>query len=364
VAEERPRDFKTAGLWVLLGIITVGLLAAAVHRVAHTVQKDARVLRLPIPVQALPAKVESIQQILGASGTIEPSYPVVVTARVVARVLKVPVDEGVVVQPGELLARVDPELYQVALAKAQAEYDHAHKQLLRMESLATKDFASANDVELARVAEADALDALVNAKVNLSNTRVLSPAPAVVQKRFVNPGEMTKENEDLFELGVLDPVMMDAAVSEESLGYVYLGMTGEVSTDAFPGRTFKGTVARIDSVVSDVTRTFGVYIQLTNRDLRLKKGVTGYARLQSNRMVLAVPSTAVTNPVGDRANVFVVGTDHKAHIREVRCGLATGGKTEILSGLQEGEEVVTVGQYDLRDNDNVLVNRYALWNKE
>jgi membrane fusion protein (multidrug efflux system) len=365
MAEETRVNRRSVAFWVLvlLGVITVGMVVATLYWVFHTVQKDARLVGLPIPVQTVPAKVESMQRIIGASGTIEPSYPMVMTAKVVARVLKVPVDLGGIVRPGDLLAELDPQLYQASLAKAQADYDHAHKQLRRMRWLARRHFASAVEVELARAAEASAFDALVSAKINLSNTRILSPAPAVVQKRLVNPGEITKVDQDLFELGVLDPVMMDAAVSEDSLGYVYIGMAGEVGTDAFPGESFKGTIAKIDSVVSDATRTFGAYIQLTNHDLRLKKGVTGYARLQSTRMALTVPSTAIMNPVGDRPTVFVVGSDHKARIRKVRSGLTVGGMTEILSGLQLGEQVVTVGQFGLRDNDRVEVNRFAPWNK-
>jgi multidrug efflux pump subunit AcrA (membrane-fusion protein) len=80
-------------------------------------------------------------------------------------------------------------------------------------------------------------------------------------------------------------------------------------------------------------------------------------------MGLAVPSTAIMNPVGDRATVFVL--DHGiAHLREVRCGLAANGLTEILAGLQEGEQVVTVGQLYLRDNDKVTANRFAPWDQK
>jgi multidrug efflux pump subunit AcrA (membrane-fusion protein) len=76
-----------------------------------------------------------------------------------------------------------------------------------------------------------------------------------------------------------------------------------------------------------------------------------------------VPSTAVLNPVGDRAIVFVVDKDNRAHIRGVRPGLMAGGMTELIDGVQEGEQVVTVGQQELRDNDRVLANQSAPWNK-
>jgi RND family efflux transporter MFP subunit len=186
--------------------------------------------------------------------------------------------------------------------------------------------------------------------------------PAAVLSRNVNPGEMTRIDEQLMQLGVLNPVLFDAAVSEDKIGAVQLGMEGEVKTDAFPGRVLSGIVQKIDSQVDPTTRTFGVYVRLNNPELQLKKDVTGYARLKSSKMALTVLSSAVINPVGDRATVYIVDSDGRARIREVRTGMTVGNLTEILSGLEENDRVVVVGQFDLHDNDRVRVNQNAPWN--
>jgi membrane fusion protein, multidrug efflux system len=360
MAERKRRYYRyLVGLALVLALAGMGFVA--LRQLFDTTQRDARIVHLPIPVQTVPAKVQTIDRVIGASGTIQPSYPVTMTAKVVAKVLHVPVMVGTIVRPGDLLVQLDPTLYEANVAKAQAEYEHAHNDLQRQESLFKRNFASAVQIETARDADAAAYATLVGAQINLSNTRVTSPVAGFVQVRNVNPGETTQVDEQLIQLGVLDPAYMEAAVSEDNIGYVYIGMPGTVGTDAYPGQTFHGTVARIDSVVQDTTRTFGAYISIANHDLRLKTGITGFARLESKRMALAVPSTAVINPVGDRPTVFVV--DHGvAHIRPVRCGLSSHGMTEILSGLQEGEQVVTVGQLYLQSNDKVVANAYAPWN--
>jgi membrane fusion protein (multidrug efflux system) len=358
---ERKRQYYryVVGLVLVLALTGMGFLG--LRQLFDTTQRDARIVHLPIPVQTVPAKVQTIDRIIGASGTIQPSYPVTMTAKVIAKVLNVPVMVGAIVRPGDLLVQLDPTLYEANVARAQADYEHAHNDLQRQESLFKRNFASAVQIETARDADAAAYATLVSAQINLSYTRVTSPVAGFVQVRNVNPGETTRLDEQLIQLGVLDPAYMEAAVSEDSIGYVYIGMPGTVGTDAYPGQTFHGTVAKIDSVVQDTTRTFGAYISLANHDLRLKTGITGFARLESRRMALAVPSTAIINPVGDRATVFVV--DHGvAHIRQVRCGMASHGMTEILSGLQEGEQVVTVGQLYLQGNDKVVANAYAPWN--
>src|SRR5208282_6022388 len=201
--------------------------------------------------------VEEIRRIIGASGTIQPSYPIAVTAKVIARILELPVNVGVTVKPGDLLVQLDPSLYQANVVTAKVTYDHAHRDLAREEALFKKNFASEVEVETARDTDATAYAALVSAQIDLRNTRVVSPVAAVVQVCYSNEGETTKMDEEMLQLGVLDPAMMDAAVSEDNANFTYLGMQGEIGTDAFPGELFSGTVAKIDSVVEDTTRTFG-----------------------------------------------------------------------------------------------------------
>ena len=201
------------------------------------------------------------------------------------------------------------------------------------------------------------------AEFNLANTRFTSPAPAIVLLRNINPGEITTVGNEAFKLGIIEPIYMVAQVSQEKIGAIHLGMTANVTTDGFPGVVFTGQVVKIDGNVNDATRTFGVYISIANHELRLIPGITGYARLEHSEMALAVPTTAVINPLGDRATVFVVDKENRAHIREVRRGQMVGEMTEILSGLQEGEEVVSVGQQEVRDGDQVNVNQSAPWNK-
>jgi membrane fusion protein, multidrug efflux system len=344
--------------------VAVGVAVGfTVYRLAHTVQADARMVHLPIPVQTVSATVKLLHDTIGASGVIQPSMPVTLTAKVVSRVSKVRVDLGAVVRPGQILVQMDRRLFEANLETARDAYDHAHKQFLRMQALMKRNFASAVDVEKARTDEAAARDAMVRAELDLANTTIASPVTAVVLGRDVNPGEITQLDQNLIELGVIDPVMMVAQVSEDKLGSVYVGMKSETATDAFPGLTFTGTVEKTDFRINDSTRTFGVYIRLANHDLRLTKGVTGYSRLESERMALAVPTTAVMNPVGDHATVFVVTKDSIAHLRRVQRGLMVEGQVEVLGGLREGERVVTVGQFGLRDNEIVSADHFAPWNK-
>lgn len=350
-------------LLIVLGIVGAVALALAAKYILATDGTKARPLGQPIPIQTLPAKVTELHEIVGASGTTGETTDAYLTDRVVAKVVTVPVQAGEVVKAGALLALLDDTLFRSQLDYAKVNQNHTSLQLQRMLTLQQKGFASEVEVEQARTADAAAQDQVVQAEFNLANTRITSPAPAIVLLRNINPGEITAVGNAAFKLGIIDPIYMVAQVAEEKIGSVRIGMEADVSTDGFPGVVFTGKVAKIDGSINDQTRTFGVYINIDNNDLRLIPGITGYARLQNRRSGLAVPSTSVIDPVGDKATVFVIEKDGRAHARIVRRGLMADGMTEILDGLEENEEVVTVGQLDLRDNDRVAINHSGPWNK-
>lgn len=364
---EQTRSFVRRRRWDILValILIVIVLATGGYMVRLLILTDpdkARLVRQPLPVQMLPARVTALSDIIGASGSIGQSSTVVLTAHVTSRVSKVPFDLGAIVKEGDVVVELDDRLFAATLESYRVKADHATKQLHRMEVLESKGMGTAIDTEKARIDDAGTRMDLLQAEIALSNTRIASPVEAVILDRSINPGETTNPDQKVMTLGVINPVMMVADVSEDKIGFVRLGMPAEIGTNAFPGKSFTGEVVKIQAEVSAKTRTFQVYIKIENQDLSLKPGVTGYVRLDNHRMALSVPSTALMNPVGDHATVFVVDSDNRAHIREVRRGMAAAGLTEILDGLHEGESVVTVGQFTLRENDRVRPNRSTPWN--
>jgi len=146
-------------------------------------------------------------------------------------------------------------------------------------------------------------------------------------------------------------VLLIAQVAEERVYSVSLDLPCEVGFDSYPGEVFKGVVAKIDPTTTPTNHAFPALIRIPNPELRLKPGLTGFARIFHQKMTLAVPSVAVMNPVGDHATLFIISDDWRAHLRDVRTGIVAGGYTEILFGLNENERVVTVGELWLQDND-------------
>jgi len=123
--------------------------------------------------------------------------------------------------------------------------------------------------------------------------------------------------------------------------------------EAFPGQVFQGEVFFVDPKTNPQTRSFTAYIKIPNAYLKLKPGLSGFARITQQKHVLVVPDTAVINPVGESATVFVITPDNHAVLRPVRYGTITQGWAEIDDGIHEGDIVATVGPLYLKDGDKV-----------
>jgi len=348
---------------LVLGLLCMGMVGWMAVHLVNTDQIDAKRVGLATPVEVLPAGVRALHMTIGASGTLSSLNTISMTARVSSLVTSVPVDLGDVVRKGDLLAGLDDRIFVAGVEAARVASDHDDKQVVRMETLEERGYGAATDTETARQTATAARQVVVQSEIDLGNTKIVAPVGSVVLTRTVNPGEITSIGEEVFELGPIEQVYMVAAVPTDKTGFVTLGMGADVEIDSFPGEIFKGVVVKIDAVASVTTRTFSAYIRINNSDLRLRPGVTGYARLERSHSTLAVPSVAILNPVGDQATVFIVDGDSHARIREVRPGLMADGMTEILDGLEEGDKVVTVGQLELHEGDRVTVNRSGPWNQ-
>jgi len=266
----------------------------------------------------------------------------------------------------KLIAKVELENAQKTYANGQLEYANAQLEYANAQSEyanAQSEYANAqSEYANAQLEYANAQSENDNAKYNLNRVKyninylqMKSPVTGVILERTVNPGETPPLRNPLFTVGIIDPIFMIAKVPEQNVGDVSIGQKVEVVFDAYPNLTYEGKIFKIDANVDIQTRTFLTYIEIPNRDLKLKPGLTGFSRISIKKEALALPNLAIINPTGQRATVFVIDHNNMAHLREIRIGTVTERYTEILSGLVEGEKVASVGMRGLRDKDQVKI---------
>jgi membrane fusion protein (multidrug efflux system) len=221
------------------------------------------------------------------------------------------------------------------------------------------------------VVDADAAN-LKNAKAQLAEQQALvnkklvrAPFDGRLGIRAVDVGQYVNAGAKLVTLQALDPVYVDFYAPQKSLGKIALKQKIILQTDAFQGQQFPGEVSSIDPKVDPATRNVQVRATVRNPKQSLLPGMFATVVLASGgpQRFLTLPQTAVSyNPYGD--TVFVVeeskGKDDKvalvAQQKFVTTGETRGDQVAILSGIKEGDTVVTAGQIKLRSGFPVIVN--------
>jgi Cu(I)/Ag(I) efflux system membrane fusion protein len=175
---------------------------------------------------------------------------------------------------------------------------------------------------------------------------LMSPASGIVVEKSVFEGGRIGPGMTLYRIADLSTVWVDGEVFEKDLGLVREGQPGRVTVQAYPGETFRGSVAYVYPTVTVEARTGRVRVELANPGLRLKPGM--YAELEleipSGGPRLVVPRGAV-HATGERSWVFLQTSEGTLVAREVTTGLVAGGDIEILAGLEEGDSVVASANF-------------------
>ncbi len=176
-------------------------------------------------------------------------------------------------------------------------------------------------------------------------TTLTTPSGGVIDTLDVRPGMTLAVGQPLARVVGLGSVWLDAAVPEARIGDVRPGATVTADLIAFPGEHFPGRVQAILPTAQTDSRTVTVRVELQNRGLRLRPGM--FARVSLGRgstPALLIPTEAVIR-TGKRAIVMLSTGDGRYHPAEVQIGRESGGRTEIVAGLAEGEKVVASGQF-------------------
>lgn len=368
-SQYKTRSRRVRTFLFLVLILTIVVFAGAVAYNAMTSPRVARLFFLPVPVAGYRVQVGQITDVVGASGVVQEHASIFITSRVNATVKNVQVKIGDVITRDTPLLEADQSAYGPALVAAQqaevaakAEVEKANDGILAAQDL--KKAGLAADVDLlnavstqatARQAEAQTQKALAEAQSDFDFTGFKSPADSIVIESSVNPGDTLIVNRPVFTLGVLDTVYFVALVQESELPFLVANAKAEVIYSSLPSQTFHGVIEKIDPTIDPTTRTFKAYVAIDNPGLHLKPGLTGFGRITLSRTALAIPETSVMNQYGETANVFVVNSDGRAVLTPVVLGLSGQNNYEVVSGLKEGDVVVSAGTIYLRDNERVRV---------
>jgi multidrug efflux system membrane fusion protein len=377
--EKTPRQHRRK-LWVALccGL----LLACAVAFYWFRPGTESAVAGKPPARPGIPVSVDSVKRqdvpiFLVGLGTVQASFTVAIHSQVDGKLQQVLFGEGQHVKKGDVLAKIDPRLFQAALdqAKAKRAQDQAtligyEKDLVRFQALAQKDFGTQQSVDQQQ-AKVDAGKATVTAdeatietaQTQLDYTDIVAPSDGRMGVRMVDPGNIVHAS-DQAAIGVLvrtQPTYVLFTLSARTLDDVRAGQAASplevVAYDRDNSKILsKGKLETIDNQIDPTTATYKLKALFTNDDEKLWPGEFVNARILVNTQhnVMVIPNNAVQRgPSG--VFTWLVKADNTVEARPIKVGAIAGDVTIIESGLQDGDRVVTEGQYKLQGGSPVAI---------
>lgn len=301
-------------------------------------------------VSVVAAARENVPQTSLYSSTVQAKVVNNIAPQGAGRIQKLNVEVGDFVAKGQVLAEMD----KVQLEQAQLKLRNDETELERVRTLLGEGGISQADFDQLELAFNVSKSSCRNIE---ENTILRSPVSGVITARNYDRGDMFTMGQPIYTVQQITPVKILVGISETDYTRVKKGDTVSITADALPGKEFSGTVNRLYPTMDPATHTFNVEVTVPNTRRELRPGM--YARVTVNfgsTFNIVLPDTAVLKMQGaGTRSVFVVDPEGKAEMRVVTLGRHFDGKYEILSGLEEGEQVVVKGNSALKAGQAVQI---------
>lgn len=306
------------------------------------------------PVEVAIASRRQVAASYTGTASLQAASEAQVVSKTTGVLLELMVEEGDIVREGQVLARLDTDRKGLALTQSEAQLRKLQSEYARSQELFARQLVSADQHERLR-SELEVQRAAVEiAKLEVSYTRIVAPISGVVAERMVKQGNLIQNNQALFR--IVDNTRLEAVLNlpERELATMRAGLPVAMQVDALPGQRFSGRVDRVSPVVDAGSGTFRVTAAFESEGL-LRPGMFGRFEVVHDQRndVLTVPREALVEGDG-MASVFSVRDGHAIRV-PVTLGFINGRFAEVRDGLEEGEQVVTVGKVSLRDGSQVEV---------
>lgn len=285
------------------------------------------------------------------TSTVQPYIKNNIAPQSMNRISKINVEIGDFVTKGQVLAEMD----QIQLRQAELQMKNNETEYNRLQELFDAGGLSQSDLDAIELAYNVSKTSYENL---LENSVLTSPISGIVTARNYDAGDMYGMTLPLFTVEQIVPVKLLIGVSETDYSKIRKGAPVSITVDALPGKTFTGKVNRVYPSIDPMTRTVTVETVVNNSDKVLRPGM--FARVTLNFETvesIIIPDTAVIKQTGSGERfVYILNPDNTVTYKKVELGLRLDNEYEVLSGVAEGDKVVTGGQIRLKDGIKVTIN--------
>ena len=329
----------------------------------------------PAAVTTTVVHAERWQPTLRAIGSLEAVQGVTVSADLPGVVKEIRFESGATVRQGDILVRLNIDQEQAQLDAAQAQRDVAMLNLTRQKDLRAKNANSQSDFDNAEANERQMEAMVANARAAIERKTIRASFNGQLGIRRASVGQYLNSGDPVVTLQSLDPIYANFTLPQQNLRDFAVGAEVEIRTDATGDTIFKGKINAVNPLVDSATRNFQAQATIPNSDGKLRPGMfaTVEVLLGGENSVLPIPGSAIAYaPYGD--SVYVIAHDVKipadpknpkakekilpVAVRQqfVRLGQTKGDLVAVITGLKEGEEIVSSGVFKLQNNGAVKID--------
>lgn len=301
-----------------------------------------------LPVSVVKLQKETLRNQLQVSGTILPDESVNLRSEISGFVTRIAFREGQFVNKGTPLIYLNDDELQAQYQRLQYTQKLFETQENRQKQLLAREAISQEEYDIALNQFNTALSDIKLVEAQLSKTVIRAPFSGTLGLRLVSEGSVISSNDVLVSLVNIDPIKIEFSIPERYANQVTVG-SPVYFTNEGSSQEVEGTVYAFEPQVDLATRTLKLRAQSPNKNRRFLPGMFVKIRfiLEVTEDALLVPAESVI-PELSGYKVFVVGADGKAESRIVEIGTRTDTQVQVLSGLSEGDLVLTTGVMQVR----------------
>lgn len=353
---------------MVVGLIALGLSKFDVWKKGMMNGFFAKMVPPPPAVTTLVAsaqtKAYTWQPVLSAVGSLKAINGVQVSSDLAGIVSEIAFESGKAVKKGDLLIKLDTKQEEAQLRAAEARRDLARVNLARKQDLLEKKATSQAEYDSA-AAEARQGDAAVEeVRALIARKTILAPFDGLLGIRLVNLGQYLNAGVPIVALESCDPIYVEFNLPQQYLGQIIPKNKIRLKAPGVSADEYGGEITAIDSKVEETTRNIQMEGTVSNPGQKLRAGmfVNVEVLLTEQPGVLAIPASSINYaPYGD--SVFIVkdgeskdGKPQKVAVQQfVKLGASRGDLITVLTGLKEGDEIITSGVFKLRSNEPVEI---------
>ncbi|GAA0852700.1 efflux RND transporter periplasmic adaptor subunit [Aliiglaciecola litoralis] len=356
----RPLTYSSVtSKWKLVG--SALLLASTLHLAGcgqadaskHEQAKTEKAEVLPIPVEVQSVAKGSISSNYTTTAVLEAKEEAFVVARASGIIEQILVEEGDYVEKGQVLAKLEPERYQLNLRRATADLEGIKKELDKVNKVYSQKLVSDDTYDKLTAQYESAKATLSLAQLDLKEATIVAPISGYIAERNAKVGNLTEsfQRERMFHIVQQKELYGIVHLPEKELAKVHNEQSAKLIVTALGDKQIDAFVERISPVIDPKTGTFKVTLRVPNPDNLLKSGMFTQVNLNYDTHSLAtlLPRKALL-AIDDKTNVFVVNESGIANKITIKTGYQEGDFIEVLEGLMGDEKVVITGHHNLKDN--------------